>query len=193
MSVIEDGKGSGKKAYVDDENHLVTHAYTEQFKEFALLTGDAFNINTGIINLTSDSATPVLYIENKGVGDFVIPTITYILRASTGGSGDLIVNVYKNITGGTIISNATDVEMKNSRNVGLSKTPVGNIYKGATGDTRIGGEKIISTITGAESRVVIEPGDTIIPRFKNICFEIIPPTGNTSMNIMCITELWIRS
>jgi hypothetical protein len=193
MSVIVDGKGTGSKAQVTDLNHLVTHSYTEPFKEFAVINGDAFNVNTGIINLTSDSPTPVLYIHNSGDRDFVIPQITYILRASTGGSGDLRVNVYKNITGGTIVSNAVDVEMKHSRNVALNQSPSGKLYKGATGDTRIGGEKIIATITGSPSRVVIEPGDTIIPKAKDICFEIIPPTGNTSMNIMCITELWIRS
>jgi hypothetical protein len=191
--IIEDGKGSGKKASVSDNNHLFVHAYAEEFKEFALVTGDAFNINTGLITVTDDSPSPILYLENTGEGDFVIPQITYSLRDSTGGSGDCIINVYKNITGGTIVSNETVVEMKHSRNVKLSKTPPGNIYKGGTGYTRIGGEKIISTLTGFPDRIAFEPGDTIIPKAKNICFEIIPPTGNTSMNLMCITELWIRS
>jgi len=191
--MIKDGKGRGYSAEVSPDNHLVTHAYAEGFKEFAVISGDAYNINTGAITLTNDTTTPVLYVENTGDNEFVIPQIIYLLRATTGGAGDCTVNVYKNITGGTIVSGATNVDMKQSRNVGINRLPSGNIYKGATGNTRTGGTQILSTLVGTSVKVLIEVGDLIIPKGKNICFEIIPPTGNTSMSMMFINELWIRT
>ena len=142
---VQDGTGSNYFAKVTPDNLLRTHAFTEPFEDFALFTGESFNINTGTITLTNATATPVLYIENTSEeADLVISRFLWSLRASTSGSGDSTIDVYKNITGGTIVSNATAVDMKSSKNVGSGAVPTANIYKGATGSTFTGGTQIVT-------------------------------------------------
>jgi len=189
---IQDGTGTGRLAKVTVNNHLEAHSFTEGFKEFALTNTNAFNINTGKITLTNGTATPVLYIENESEQTFVIPQIIYLLRASTGGSGDATIDIFKGITGGTIVSSPTNVDMRQSRNMGDDRVPDGKILKGATGDTRTGGTQVISTIAGASVKVLIEVGDIIIPPGRNICFEYTAPTDNTSQACMFIVEMWLR-
>jgi len=194
MGVIEDGKGTGTKAGVDNNNLLETHAYTEDYKEYILENnGTAFNINTGLITLTSASISSVLYMENTGEENMIVPKLIYLMGNSTGGSGDIIISIYKNITAGTIIDGASDVEMLHSRNLGISAPPEGNIYKGAEGNTGTGGTKIISTIVSGPTKVIIDVGNIVMPRGKNICVELTPQTGNTSMGMMVVAEMWIRN
>lgn len=189
---IGDGTGRGYTAEVTKDNHLSTHAFREDYKEFAARDGDAFNINTGTINLSNATATPVLYLENTGEFDMIIPQIIYLLRASTNGTGDVTVDIYKNITGGTIVSNATAVDMQESRNLSSPKQPSGKVYKGATGSTRTGGTQIISTLASVSTRVAIEIGNIVLPKGNNACIEITAPTSNTSMDTMSIFEMWSR-
>ena len=63
--IIEDGTGNGYKAKVDSQNRLRTLAISEGFNVDAASNGENFNINTGVMNLTSANESAVAYFKNK--------------------------------------------------------------------------------------------------------------------------------
>lgn len=181
---IKDGTGSCYTVAVDKNNRLHTHSVNESLSQNASRIGDAYNINTGNISLTTDTTSEVLYLENVGDNDLHIATIGYLLGNSTGGSGDVEMMVSKNITGGTLISGALTPTINENKNVGSKKTLNVNVYKGVEGATSTGGVPFYSSLIGSAPRSYpISTGDIIISRGGNISLSITPPTGNTSMNV----------
>jgi len=191
MSVeLKDGTGTGKLMKVDENNRAHVHAVTETLSQNASSEGDAYNVNTGTIVLTSATLSEVLYIENTGNNDLHISTIGYQLGNSTGGSGNVILGVNKNITGGTIISTATTVSISENKNVGSRKTISATTYKGDEGTTQTGGTPFYASLIGsAPTSYVINTGDIVIPRGGNISLNITPPTGNTSMTVLVFLSI----
>lgn len=193
MALFEDGTGTGSKAKITTENLLRVHAFTESFDNFALLNGNSFNVNTGVITLTNATETPVLYIANTSDNDdLVITRFLWLIRGTTGGSGDVTVDIYKNITGGTIVSGASAVSMASSKNVGSGASIPGNVYKGATGNTYTGGTLIVSTQTTSSTATSITTGTPVIPPGNNVCVTYTPPTSNTSQDAMFIADVFVR-
>ena len=133
MSILEDGKGSGKKAGIDNVNRLLTRAVTLEEKDLSASTGDKYNINTGDITLTDATITSVLYIKNNEDRDLVITGLIYNLGNSTGGSGDGVIDVYRNPTAGTIVTDAVAVDVGTgvsaNQNFGSNKTLTVDAYK----------------------------------------------------------------
>lgn len=182
MEQIQDGTGKGYLAKVDSDNRLYTKAITSTEQEHESSNGLAYNINTGIITLTNATKTPVLYLKNNEEFDLVIDTVLYMTGASTGGSGNVLVEIVRNPTAGTIVSGASDVEMNVNRNFGSTRSLSVNAYKGATGNTLTDGVKFIESILStATQRVAVSVGAVIIPKGSSIAIQITPPTGNTSM------------
>jgi len=182
MEQIQDGTGKGYLAKVDNENRLFTQSVTTSSQEHASELGLAYNINTGIITLTNATKTPVLYLKNNEDYELVIDTVLYMTGASTGGSGNILVEIVRNPTAGTIISGASAVEMNANRNFGSSRSLSVNAYKGATGSTLTDGTKFIESILAtATQRVAVSVGAIIIPKGSSMAIQITPPTGNTSM------------
>jgi len=132
MSIIEDGTGAGYKQKVNANNRSYVNAVTESEEVEGVHRGDAYNINTGEISLTSTSPSAVLYIQNNETEDLVITAIA--VGVSSGGtvndSGR--VQIIRNPTGGTLITDTTNVDQNQGRNFGSSKTLTINAYKGYT-------------------------------------------------------------
>ena len=182
MEQIQDGTGKGYLAKVDSDNRLYTKSVVSTEQEHESSNGLAYNINTGIITLTNATKTPVLYLKNNEELDLIIDTVLYMTGASTGGSGDVLVEIVRNPTAGTIVSGASDVEMNVNRNFGSTRSLSVNAYKGATGNTLTDGVKFIESILStATQRVAVSVGAVIIPKGSSIAIQITPPTGNTSM------------
>ena len=182
MEQIQDGTGKGYLAKVDNDNRLYTKSIVSTEQEHESSNGLAYNINTGIITLTNATKTPVLYLKNNEEFDLIIDTVLYMTGASTGGSGNVLVEIVRNPTAGTIVSGASDVEMNVNRNFGSTRSLSVNAYKGATGSTLTDGVKFIESILStATQRVAVSVGAVIIPKGSSIAVQITPPTGNTSM------------
>ena len=138
-NMIQDGTGTGNMARVSD-NELHTRAVIETEEHDANEDGRAYNINTGIVNLTSGDASSVLYVKNNNDSqDLVIAAIAVGIDHSTGGSSTEMcrVTIIRNPTSGTIVDDATDVAIKSNRNYGSSNTLTVDAYKGAEGKTGI--------------------------------------------------------
>ena len=144
--ILENGKGDGSKAMVDGNNQLHTFAITETKIQAAVERGDAYNINTGTIGLTGASASGVLYLKNdespvNGESAVSIDAIAIGIDDEGTTTGMSTVTLIKNPTAGTVISDATAVDMTVNRNFGSSNSLASTTlaYKGAEGKTLTGG------------------------------------------------------
>ena len=158
MVRIEDGKGGGSSVAVDSLNRLKAFAVVETEALFAVEAGDAYNVNTGTISLSGDTA--VFYIKNNEDKILVIQAI--VVGLGPGTITDIpTLFLVRNPTTGTLISTATAVDMNENRDFGASKTLTADTYKGATGATMTNGDDIAQIFQTANSRV-----------FANFDFEL---------------------
>jgi hypothetical protein len=191
---ILDGTGDGYLAKVTSGNRLLTSSITLEQSSSASFTGDAYNANTGIINLTSADKSAVFYMKNnENDNDIVIDALFYLIGNSTGGSGDMLITVLRNPTAGTIVSNASDMEMSGvNRNFGSAKTITGDFYKGAEGNTFTNGNKIIESIFNqSATRAAIGVGAIILTPGSSIGIDITPATSNTSVDVEFAASLYV--
>lgn len=191
---IIDGTGSGYKSKVDSNNRLHVRAVSSTELSNAALQGEAYNVSTGAITLTSANESAVGYFKYNGTDPVVIKEILVIINPSTGGSGVGTIKIKKNPTGGTIISNAVPIPTASNRDFSSAKTLDGLIYKGVEGDTITGETEdfAVSTRDAAFSGVLAFDAATIVLRKGNtlaITFE--PATGNTSQTIVVAGTIYV--
>lgn len=180
--LIDDGKGRGNSASVDDANRIETFAITISSDQHATEDGDSYNLNSGLVTLSSSAESGVLYVKNNEERDLKVSGVVTIFGPSTGGSATdtTQVRIYKNVTTGTLVSNSTTADINSNRNFSSSKTLTIDNFKGATGSTITDGSVHIESLVSPGNRVffaideVLGTGDTIA-----ISYE--PPDSNTSM------------
>ena len=183
MEQIQDGTGRGYVVKVDENNRLHTDTVSTPSEQNAATNGLSFNINTGIITLTNASTkNAVMYVKNNEDYDLVVVLMLLQTGASTGGSGNILVDVLRNPTTGTIVSGATSVEINQNKNFGSSRTLDATAYVGATGLTFTNGSKIFESILATTTqRIPIETGGIVIPKGSSIGINITTSAGNSSM------------
>ena len=191
---IIDGTGSGRKAKVDSNNRLHVRAVSSTELSNAVLHGEAYNVSTGAITLTSGNESAVGYFKYDGDDPIIIKEILVIINPSTGGAGASTIKIKKNPTGGTIISNAVTVSTASNRDFSSAKSIDGSLYKGVEGDTITGETEdfAISTRDAAFSGVLSFDAAPIALRKGNtlaITFE--PATGNTSQTIVVAGTIYV--
>ena len=177
------GNGKGNEAAVDDNHRLCGNNLTEDLGSHASNSGSRYNINSGIVTLTNAAESAVLYFKNNEDSDYIINAVIYNLGASASGTGEAVVDVFFNTTGGTIVSTALAADMVVNQNLGSSNSLTADIYKGAQGNTQTGGVQAISSLISAGSRAALSLGKIIVPKGKSISVTVTPPTSNTSMAI----------
>lgn len=182
---ILDGTGSGKEAGVDQNHRLLTNTISEDISNHVTEYGGKFNINTGNVTLTSTNESAVLYFKNNEDETYSITGIVYNLGSSTGGSGQVQCDVYFKTTGGTIVSNATPVDILANQNIGDATQLDADAYKGAEGYTQTGGEYAVTSLINPGSRAFIGLGQILCPKGQTLSVTMTPPSGNTSMIVQC--------
>ena len=180
--IIEDGTGTGNKAKVDSHGRVRALSVSEPLSVDAAVNGKNYNINSGMINLTSGSESAVAYFKNKETDSFVIEEILVILGTSTGGSGDLEVKLIKNPSSGTIVSNAVAGDNVSNRNFGSTTELKADFYKGVEGDTLTDGTAFADTIRTQPSAISFDADVIILPESASIGVMVTPQSGNTSMD-----------
>lgn len=189
MEVIKDGTGSGYLAKVDSENKLQVRAVQQSEFSHALDEGVTWNIGTGFLTLTSDAQTPLVYIKNTGLVPLEISTYVFLTRASTGGaSEDGLIEIVRNPNAGTIVTDETSVSPF-ATNFSSAKNPNADIYSGGSGKTISGYDGTLRSFVGASSRFLL-PIETRLEQGASLGILYTPPTGNTSMEIEVIFELY---
>lgn len=130
--------------------------------------GDGYNINTGVIGLTSSTESGVLYFKNGESRRFIVEAIA-VGVGSAGTVTDVSqITLVKNPTGGTLISNATAVDINANRSFGSSNTVASSLaYKGAEGNTVTGGDDALLFFQPAggcliaDIQLELNPGNSI--------------------------------
>ena len=163
MAKITDATGFGFGARVDENNRIHIHSVTISES----LQGQAYNINTGPIAISADSA--LLYFKNNEPEDFVVQAIALgndgTGTAPTGSRPS--ITLVRNPTGGTIVSTATPVDQAENRNFGSSTVLSSDAFKGANGLTLTGGSDIALLQASAEGRDFYEINFTL-PRGSSL-------------------------
>ena len=140
--IIENGVGDGTKARVDGNNQVHVFAVVEDEQNSAAEDGQLYNINTGPIALTGTSDSAILYFKNNespinGESNIIITSLIFGLYTKSATITDLsTATIIRNPTAGTIIDDASAVDMKSNSNFGSSNTLDSLIYKASgTGKT----------------------------------------------------------
>ena len=183
MTFILKSGTTGSTAEVDSNNRLQTFATSETSSTFAAVNGNAFNINTESITLTSANASSLLYLLNTDVLDWSLNRVFYNAEVSTGGSGRWLAEVLANPTTGTLVSGGVATTPHNL-NFGSANALNATALKGAEGSTLTNGTVRVSTIVPASgTRVLISFDSIILTPGSSIGVRITPPAGNTSMEL----------
>jgi hypothetical protein len=184
MSVtIKDGTGTGKLVGVTDLNRIQSTAVTETISAHTAIRGNAYNFNTGTINLTSANKSALAYIKNNEDEAIVVTAAIYLIGNTTGGSAaaDTLIQIERNPTGGTIVDNATTQAPVN-RNFGSTNTLAVDAYKGAEGYTLTGGTVAIESIFSGVGRQVVGSIEMNLEKGNSIGVTVTPKTSNTSQD-----------
>lgn len=189
MSIIEDGKGAGRSAQVDDQNRLRTHSVTEPEALHSAEEGKAFNINTGLISITADAT--LLYIKNTEDADLVIEAVALGSFEGITHSDDPYITLVRNPTGGDLISDATAVSMNANRNFGSSRVLSADVYKGKVGGTVTGGDDlaILQATPGGRSFYTIE---FIVPKNTSTAVKLTANITSGSANWYCAAIVYVK-
>jgi hypothetical protein len=159
--LIDDGRGKGYSARVDNHNRLYTRSVSQTDAMAEAELGNVFQFTTGIISLTTTGAyTALMYVKND---DPVKNVYVEIFRFGSGAAGQW--KVTKNPTTGTIITAGTDMPGVNTRfdsgNAfnGISK-------KGSNGQTITDGDLFAefpgqSTFIELGGIIIVTPGTAI--------------------------------
>ena len=173
---------SGDGMHVTPDGHGAVAARTESLAEAEALEGWAFNFNTGDITLTNAAtANGVAYMKNTSEAVYIIPSIIYIFGNSTSGTGDGLVEILRNPTAGTVISDASE-QVPVNRNFGSSNTLTCNCYKASgSGKTLTGGTVLLETrLSSPLGRVFIAPGSIILEPGSSIGIRYTTQASNSS-------------
>lgn len=200
--VVIKNAGSGDTAKVTLGNRLSVDSVNEEISNHACDVGieQKYNINTGDVTLTSGAKTSMLYIKNNGTsGPLVITALIYNLGASTGGSGDVLIEVIRNPTAGAIVSNANNVAVgvgvSANQNFGSNNIVTADIYKGASGESAFSdGDVTISTRSASSTgRILISLGAVILPQGASLGVNYTPPSGNTSQIVQFAAACYVKT
>jgi len=193
MSTIEDGSGDSYTAKVDLNKRLHTRSVSLTEHHDSTDLGDSYNINTGVVTLTTANDSAVLYVKNNEEKGLNISAIVVGMGPSTGGSGGIPkITMVRNPTAGTIVSGATAVDISSNRNFGSSNILSADAYKGdGTAMTFTDGTEHIISFQTANGRAFFTV-DEILPKTKSIGIKIDPQAGNTSMDVYVALVCYIR-
>lgn len=183
MTTIKDGTGKGFLAKVDSSNRLEVHAVQETETTEAVENGDAYNINSGTIGLTSSTVSGVLYVKNNEDRDLIIDAVAVGIGSAGTVSDVSTITVIRNPSTGTLIeSSPTNVDINQNRNFGSSKTLTADAYKGAEADTITNGDDIIQFFAAAGTRL-FAPIDLLLSKGDSIGITIDTNTSSGTTNV----------
>lgn len=182
MGTLEGGS-SKIRADVAAGGLVKVKSFSQTFEQRATQTGDAYNLNTGVLNINNATAGAALsYIKNNEKETLIITAFIYLLGNSTDGTGDAMVTVIENPTGGTILSSTVGVPK--NRNLGSKKIIDVDWRIGAVGKTVSGGTTAIDSLyaspVGRKPVAVV----TSLPTGASLCVTYDPQTANSSQNVM---------
>lgn len=188
---IENG-GSGVKIgmHVDTNEQAHVFALSRTVNQDAVRKGNAYNLNTGTIGLTSTTESGVFYFKNNeppvnGESSVILDAFAIGIDNQGTQTGACIITVVRNPTS---VSFSTAVDMNANRNFGSSNTLSSLAYKGAEGATITGGDDIAIFYqnTGTRGYYTI---DMEVPKGSSVAIKIDTQTTAGTTNLYCAAIL----
>jgi len=178
---IQDGTGSSKKAKVGSSNKLSVESVIRSEREEGGILGEAYNVSTDFVRLTSANQSSVLYFKNNEDVDLIVTEFLFAVRDSTGGTTRHIrVDIIKNpISMGS--GSGTDLNISNI-NFGSSNTVNSDSEIGQEGSTLNNGTTYLLLVAPLDN-LTTEVASTIIPKGSSIGVNVVPPTSNTALEV----------
>lgn len=181
---IKDGRGDGYQSRVTPNHQLRTVSVTLTEVQDASAKGNSYNINTGLIGLTSTTESGVLYLKNEeapinGESDIVIDAIAIGIDSLGTTAGMSHITLVRNPTS---VSFSTAVDMNQNRNFGSSNSLDSTVYKGAEGATVTGGDDIALFFQNAGTRGYYSV-DMELPKGSSIALKIDTQTTAGTTNV----------
>ena len=184
---IEDAGGSGRGARVDADKRLLVSAVNETEQLEAAIRGEAFQIGSGKVTLTSASESAVLYLKNNEKKDLVITAVNVTSSKQTGSSdGVFTAVVYKSGTG---LSAGTSASAVNN-NFGSNKLLDVDITQGQEAATVTNGTAI-GAFYIQEAEFFNTDLAWILPKGSTVALSILPGASNSSMTVTVTLEAHI--
>jgi hypothetical protein len=185
---IIDGTGKGSRLKVNQNNMATVFSVSETENQQATREGNSYNINTGIIGLTSTTESGVLYFTNdespvNGESSFIVDELEIGIDNLGTQAGACIITVVRNPTA---VSFSTAVDINQNRNFGSSNTlsATSFAYKGLEGGTVTGGSNIdiLFQNAGTRERHLV---DMEIPKGSSIAVKIDTQTTAGTTSVYC--------
>lgn len=190
MSVIKDGTGTGILAKVDDSNRLQTTSTTQSGFRSAQKKGDAFILSTGVITLTTDNESAIIYLKSLEESDLVIENVSIRLGSSTGGAAiDLIRTDYIQPTTGSLITDAVPALVANLLTSNTT-TLNADVFQGSEGK-ELGGEIVSDDTLQLTGQIKDEAAGFIVPKGTALGLSIKPPSGNTMLKVQILIVVYL--
>ena len=189
MTMLKDGTGQGFRARIDQNNRIATNTIVGSRELDATEDGNAYQIVSARVTLTTANPSGLLYIQNLDSTSFVLDRVVFLWGSSTGGAGnDLGFQTQRNPTGGTLISNAVAAGVSNS-NHASAKTPNSLQYRGVEGDTLTGGTGVTLPLKDTGGRQLF-PLNRVLGQGSSIGWVVTPPSGNTSLDVVIVAHMY---
>jgi len=186
--IIQDGTGTKVKAEVSADNKLEVSSVGRTEQQSQSLAGKAFQIGSGIVNLTSASESAVLYLKNNENSDLLLTAINVTSTKQTGSSaGVFTAYVYKGPTG---LSASTSKNAVNN-NFGSAITLDATIAAGQEGASVTNGTAI-GAFYIQEAEFFNTDISWVVPKGTSIAISIIPGASNTNLNITITAEAVLK-
>ena len=191
---LKDNTGNQFGAKVDSDKRLHVNSVTRTQLEQACILGEAYNVATGVMTLTSGNESAVGVFSYNGDDPLVINELLVILGDSTGGAGSGLIKLVKNPKAGTIFDNAVPVSTVENRLFSSSKTVDADAYKGAEGDTITNGVNFaITSRDNFDEPVVFDAAPIVLKKGNSLGVTYTPPSGNTSQSIVVAGTIFVET
>ena len=140
--VIENGVGDSSKLLVDSNNRAHVLSIQIPGSQDALLEGNGYNINTGLISISGNGT--LIYFKSDEAEAILIETLVLADLGGITHSADPYISLVSNPTGGDLISDASAVAYNANRDFSSSKTLLTTTlaYKGKSSGTLTGGTTV---------------------------------------------------
>ena len=187
---IKSASGNGRELHVNKNNRALTSSVIRTMQEQSTTDARSYNINSGLVTLTTAGESGVLYIKNNEDNNLHIDALIVILGPTTAGSATDTTRVrfYKNPTTGTLISTALAADTSSNRNFGSSNTLTADVYKGAEGNTITNGSVHIESLISPGNRAVVNIDETLT-KGDSAAISYEPNDSNTSIKVMAALAL----
>ena len=178
---IEGSDGAHLGVKVNGNQRIYTSSITRTEPSAALDIGNSYNLNTGTMTFTADSALGAVYLENNETQNLHIDAIAVAMGYVATQDQQAVMTLVRNPTGGTVKSEqfVTGIMNKN-RNFGSSKTLNVDFYiADGDGKTITGGDDIAQFFLNSNSRAFFSI-DFELTKGSSLGINIVPPDDSSN-------------